>query len=304
MKLQKSQLSLIISLNFALILIVCAIFVELFTSNTTNAVSVSTPPLDNERQDDYSLSRSARISLSSYISLESNLGGSGDDEFIDAFSLNDKIYLFGNTNSVDYDMNGRTSQSFMAVLNSSLTIENIYFIGESNSRLEKVIIIEKGFLAIFNRSGVSVLTLYSDSGEILRSTVSDSSGSSDVCDLFLVDNGFCLVTAPHKAPIGKNRLLLQVYKFDLSLQYERTITTAYNVEYLNAYNVGSEFLVFYRAFSDLGSHLGVAVCSGDIAVKTITSKLILITILYRLFLTAMDSLLIVSIKTKMDTYCL
>lgn len=269
MKLQKSQLRLIILLNCALVLIVCAIFIELFAVKE-NSVSVTAPPSNDSQtiKPDYSLSRKARISLSSAISLENNLGGTSNDTVVDAFAVNEKIYLFGNTTSSDLDMADSLSRSFMAVINENLSIENLYFLGESNSKLEKVILAENGFLTAFSISGRVTLSLYTYDGTLKRTTLSDSSGSSEACDLQLIENGYMLITSPHNAPIGKNRLLIQIYDNSLFLTYERLITTAYQVEYLNAYALNGEYLLFYRAFSDLGSHLGVARCTSATTVTT------------------------------------
>lgn len=74
---------------------------------------------DETPKPEYSTLRKPRPSLSDALELETNLGGSGNESLTAAYAYNGLIYVFGNTESDDYDMTG-SSAAFMAVLDEDL----------------------------------------------------------------------------------------------------------------------------------------------------------------------------------------
>ncbi len=80
----------------------------------------------------YSLPRHATTSLSSDISWDMTIGGSGTDVVCDATML-DKLYIFGTTTSKDFDMKGNgTSDLFVAVMDGDLLCDVVTFGGEKD----------------------------------------------------------------------------------------------------------------------------------------------------------------------------
>ncbi len=268
MKLRKSQLKLILLLNTVLLILVVAIAFEALVGNknrdlggNSNATINADGNTVNDTTEEYSPFRRARISLGQSLDLETNIGGSGEDTLVDAFVVNERLYLFGNTDSNDLDMTGSEKRAFMCILDKDLTTLAYYFIGERDSVLEGVILGEGGFLTAFSNSGRIKLELYDYVGQLLKEVFCNGAGNADFCEVHTLDGKYVLVTAPTSSPLAKGRLLLQEYDFDLNERYERLISSAYSLDHLGVFEMGGRYVEFFAASSDLGTHLGIATCS-------------------------------------------
>lgn len=92
----------------------------LFADDT---LPVVTPPIDYHQPDpdEPFTPRSARRYMGDKdLAWEINMGGSGDDVLGDVFEINDTYYLFGHTDSTNYDFKGQdTGDLFVCTMNSS-----------------------------------------------------------------------------------------------------------------------------------------------------------------------------------------
>lgn len=271
MKLKKSQFRLIMALNVVLALLIAAIAFEYALGKKTKLPAgaetpdggdatppitvVETPPAPYEKF------RSARISLSPALELETNVGGSGDETIVDAFTYKDKIYVFGNTGSTDLDMEGADGKAFMAVLNSDLATENFRFLGESGEKLARVIIAEGGYLLALEKDGAIILRLISPEGYEFIFTSAYTATAATVADLKLFDGKYGLISSVVSSPLSKTKLFFQIFDYSLKLTYERMIDSPYSLGYIDCFELKGVYTMFFNASSDLNLNAGAAVCS-------------------------------------------
>ena len=273
MKLKKSQFRLIMALNVILLILVGAIALEYsLGKKTVPPVGAETPEPDDgtpappttivdTKPEPYEKLRNARISLSPALDLEINLGGSGDETVVDAFTYKDKIYIFGNSNSTDYDMDSANGLPFMAVLSLDLQTENFFYIGESGETLARVIFAEGGFLAALNKDGAVMLRLLAPDGRELIFTSAYTATAAKTVDLKLFDGGYGLISSVVNSPLEKSKLFLQLFDKSLKLTYERMIDSPYSLNYLDCFELNGNYTVFFSVSSDLTLNAGAAVCS-------------------------------------------
>ncbi len=271
MKLKKSQLRLIFFLNGLIIILIGAIIFEALLSPKKSSVTInatekteqtdnSTPP-QNSPAIEYQLNRKARISLSEALSLENNIGGSGDDTLVTAFTIDEKIYIFGNTASDDYDMKGANNRPFLATLNEDLSILSLVFIGNDGYKLENACLAEGGFLCAFSTLGSVKIATISYDGALINEKLCDKDTKARFLAAFVLDGKYAVVTSPYSSALSKGRLSLQIYDYELNLIFERLVSSTYSLSYISLYEIGDEYTLFFKATSDLGSHLGIALCS-------------------------------------------
>lgn len=264
MKLNKTQVKIIISLGFILCVLIVAIIYERSVVTETPSVSVDEPTAPSYSEVTppvYEKHRQARISLEDEISLETNLGGSGNEDLISAFTINGKIYAFASTASSDYDLTDLSCSSFLSVLDRDLHTQGFFAITEQGDTLHKVIPAEGGFLCAYSSNGRIKIKLITYDAQVIGDAYCDTAGKAAFCDLLLLDGKYALVSSPQSTPFGKSKLLVQCFDKNLVLSYERLITSPYSLSFLSLYNIGSDYTVFSKATSDLGSHLAVSVCS-------------------------------------------
>lgn len=262
MKLNKAQVRLILLLDLVLIVLIVAIGVQFalggrsfYTAgNEPQANADDVLPAPNPATE-YSAVRSARLSLSDSIDLETNVGGSDDERLTDVIAANDRVYVFGNTSSGDYDASGG-SGAFVSILD--LDLKTLAFVRPSALNLEGVTIAEGGFLlALGGENGVALALIDAD-GEI-KSTAPATDG--EFAALRLTDDGYILVTSVTHSPLAKKKLLLRTFDFSLNMTCERMISSPYSLEFVDVFKVGDTFTVFFNAVSDLSRHAGAAVCT-------------------------------------------
>lgn len=269
MKLQKSQLRLIILLNALLLVLVAAIAAEciiggrdLFSppvgaQTPADGSTDETPGLPSAPE--YSTVRKPRLSLSDALELETNLGGSRNESLTAAYAHNGLIYVFGGTESDDYDMSG-LSRAFMAVLDEELCTVRFSSLG-NGEKLEAVIPGEGGFLTVFSSEEKITLRLYGFDGALLSAAAADSASAAKFGGIKLFDGKYALITELAKSPLEKTKLFLQVFDYSLHITYERIVNSPYSLSYLDCFETAGAFTLFFNSSSDLSSQAGVAVCS-------------------------------------------
>ena len=263
MKLQKAQLRLIILLNAVLAVLVAAIALECILGDRTLTppdAEAETPVVSDTPKPEYSLVRKARLSLSDAIDLETNIGGSGDEALVDAFALSGKLYIFGNSSSSDFDMTDAQGRAFMCVTDEDLSTERFSFLG-SGEKLERVIFGEGGFLTVFSHENKLTLRLINFEGNLVASAHADTVTAAEFCDVKLFDGKYGLISSLKSKAIDKNKLLLQIFDFELRLTYERIVSSAYSLSYIDCFELSGAYKLFFNASSDLGRHAGVADCT-------------------------------------------
>lgn len=90
-------------------------------------------------QIDYKRNRSGKISANLGVGVENNIGGSGDDTAVSAIAYGDSIYIFGNTNSTDYDLTDADGRAFVSILSANLDTIDFAFLGNGDKIVSAVL---------------------------------------------------------------------------------------------------------------------------------------------------------------------
>lgn len=260
-KFNKTQISIIAALSAALILLCCGITAKRLINRNLNGDENESPPANAETE--YQRIRDARISLSPSILLETTLGGSNDETLNAVFALDDKLYIFGSTTSSDYDMDA--AGVFMAVLNNRGRTEAFYF-PAAGQTLEKVILAEGGFLLGLSGS-TPTLMLLDTTGKVLNTKHIGKQQHEQIVDLKLEEGGYTVVTRYSSSAFSVAAICLLRFDFALNLTYERLISAAFSLNYLDCFTLNNESIVFFNARGDLAAYLGTAVCGVSLTPK-------------------------------------
>lgn len=189
----------------------------------------------------YERVRSATASLSSTLKWEQAVGGSADETLVGAFSANGKIYIFGNTNSSDFDMEG-IEKGFLAIL--SANGETVNFLPISASPIEQVSIAEGGFLAVTASPSAQTLLVNFD-GEITKSLLLNSQNEKSE-KIILMDGGYAVLSSSATAG-GKKLLFVTFISNNLELIYKSVSNEAYSMSIVDAYAIGGQIIAFCHA---------------------------------------------------------
>ena len=240
------KMRVVIALNFVLLVLVIGIAVQCFAyGRDITAVSQKE---DENAVTAYPLDRDAVVCASESLLFCNAVGGSGNETLIDAFCVNEYIYLFGNSDKCDGDLVALSSCSFMAKLSLDLKILGVFSIPDG---LTSVSLCEGGFLCVSNGEKSTVLTVYSFEGEKLRSRELITQGATDTPKLFSTDNFFTIVHTVKTSKTGKNQLLVRQFNSDLNLINEQSVSSQYSLSPLNCYYLNGETHLFCKAESDL-----------------------------------------------------
>lgn len=189
----------------------------------------------------YERNRNPVSSLSLSLKWEQTIGGSQNEELVDAFFINDAIYIFGNTSSSDKDMTN-INKGFMAVLSpSGRTMD---FKGISDSPIQRASIAEGGFL-LATGSPLSSALLVGFDGKIIRSTPLFNLEQT-VEEIILADYGYAVISSAASSG-GKKSITVTQLSFDAEMIYQSVSSESYSLTYLNGYCMGEEVIIFAKA---------------------------------------------------------
>jgi len=202
--------------------------------------------------DDYSTYRTASPSLSPSLKWEQTFGGTGAESLIDAFSLNGKIYVFGNTTSTDYDMTGICG-GFLAILKN--TGETVSFLSITNDNIQKVIVMKNGFLAITYSPSLSAIKIDFE-GQVTKTTrIFDKEES--VIKIINCQEGYCVLSS-YQTLTAKKIITSTILDENLNLVYKSVTNEAYSLELIDAYSMQEKTIAFFRA-EGANNRLGVGI---------------------------------------------
>lgn len=187
-------------------LFVSSVITFIKDSNDTNVdyQNPTEPPLDDVLKEDiinYQMPRKANLSLSPNISWENSIGGSGVDEIKDVVIL-DNMYVFGETDSTDYDFNSTGGKDlFLAVLSQEGEVLSTTTFGtekEDTFLFVKPCYGESGsnFLVFAKSEDKNLLTVYSvslDKEQEITSNNFEISGEFEVLSTYGAGNKVLLL---------------------------------------------------------------------------------------------------------------
>lgn len=178
---------------------------------------------------------------------ETRLMGTGDESIVKLFDMNGVSYIFGNATVGDYDFDGYGG--FLCVVDATGTISGFsYFTG----RMTAVGMIENGYAVatLDSSSGDNISHMYfvNLDGEISDGAELDGEG----IDILALDSSrIAVVTRPHG-----NSFKLTEYAVDssgdapvFSAEHNTSISSAYNLDYFNCFQLGEQYIIAARAYS-------------------------------------------------------
>ncbi len=189
----------------------------------------------------YQRIRSASPSLSASLIWEQTVGGSRDEFLVNAFKINGKLYVFGNTESDDLDMTGIT-KGFMAILTDGGQTVNFLPIGDA--AIENVSIAEGGFLVTTAYPSSKALLVDYD-GKITKS-LTLFSVPQITRQIALNDGGYSILSTSSTAG-GKSVVTVTLISKALELIYQSVTSEAYSLNPLDVYCIGEQTVVFCHA---------------------------------------------------------
>jgi len=189
----------------------------------------------------YERIRNATPSLSASLKWEQTFGGSKQEKLIDAFYINGKLYVFGNTVSSDFDMNG-IDCGFMAILTSNGSTVN--FLPISKTEIEAVCIAEGGFLLTTAYPSSQAMIVDFD-GNVIKS-LSLFSTQEITKMLTFNDNGYSILSTSTSAG-GKQIITITLIDYNLNLIYQIVCNENYSLYPLDMYCLGEQTIVFSHA---------------------------------------------------------
>lgn len=250
MKNNRHYLLIIGLLGIAFISLIVGVLVS---KNPDLTVNASTP---SNGVAQYSKFRQGRLVADEFIRLENCIGGSENDCAVSLVCYGDKTFVFGNSDSLDYDLDGCDGRAFVVVLSRDLAVEGVKFLG-NGEKIAHATLIEGGFIVCFEDDGKIFLRKYSFDLLLRNSTRADNGGKFYFEDMRYIGDKLYLMMR-QSISATRYRLVLHTYDDALSLCYERVISSPYSLDLIDYFVIGGSVSIFVNCSSDLGQRLAVA----------------------------------------------
>ena len=236
-------------LTAVILILLCGVAYTVSSRDATpangNATETQRPP--------HEILRSARVSANDSIEWEQNIGGSGADIAVSVIRKNNELYIFGNTDSGDFDFAGRESGSTrgfgarLSLAGSTLAFTAFDF------TIAKVIPTSAGFAAAGNEGMVAGLYTLSDSLTVTGKVNMPPLHALTACGLYEYDNRYFLVAESLDEVTKRTSLLLHVYTSGLTLEREKLFSHTYSLKLLDLMPYSSGYILAASAqYQDLG----------------------------------------------------
>lgn len=242
----KTQVNVMLLLLAAILLAICGVIVINVPREATGAVA---PPAEHSKI------RAARPSLSPHIKSELNIGGSGNEKLTDVFEFNDKLYIFGSTDSADFDFSESTGGGFLCVIDEYGGTKNFYVYGNGGDEFACVALSEVGFVCGLDlKGGGAELLVISPSGERLKQADTLGLISEKIVDIKVVDEKITVITSLADAA-GSINLKARIYDGELNLKAERVFSHPCSLEYIELFPTANGYVLAVNLVSPLLSRL-------------------------------------------------
>ncbi|MDR2201955.1 MAG: hypothetical protein LBP26_04245 [Clostridiales bacterium] len=227
---------------------------------------------------DHDKFRAARI-LDESVMLETNLGGSGNESVTAAFELSGRLYLFGETDSQNYDFEGRSEGENTFLIITDLALKPLFY-KTFKGGFAKCAHFNTAFLLMtkseraaelfaLDASGTAVLQkeIPLETGEVPLDFVYgyDEQSAVTAIDEIVVAVQMNLKSEPQK------KIKLIPFDADFKQKTGRIIYNAYALEYIAGFPYGAGYAFAVNMRSDIGSHMALIVCESPL---TLPHKLI------------------------------
>lgn len=191
--------------------------------------------------------RDPRPSLNEHIAWETRLGGSGNEKLVGALCHDDKIVVFGNTDSTDCDFTERTGErGFIAVLSDSGRTERFL---ETDS-IRTVTPHEQGYLLGIGGESPR-LRLYDFDLGFVSETPLYGTMKEEIADVVLTDEGYTVVTTVENTATGSDAVRVIFYDRALNKRTNTLITRSAKLEYVGLFTYPTKTVVAVNFISGI-----------------------------------------------------
>lgn len=197
--------------------------------------------------------REATVSLDPSFAFSQTIGGSGDEQLVDVFFHGERLYIFGNTTSGDYDFD--RSGAFVAITDAyGKTLDFVSYEG----RLVAVTLYEGGFLLAIDQSSAPIALAIDYDGNQLKSYALPTVRAEVALDVKYVDGGYLFVTSMIQGITDFTKLKLTL--LTPSLEFKSSVVTdeVYSLEYVDTLDIMGSYKLVANALSSLRNML----CTG------------------------------------------
>lgn len=243
----------------ALLIVVIALSAGLFFFMPKKSAEVNDPNPITPPTLEYEKVRDAEISLDPALFFSQTIGGTKKEEIVDIFYDDQKIFIFGNTESSDCDFDN--AGAFVAILASNgKTIRFTTFSGT----LADVTISGNGFVLAIADSAPTIVAINTDGDEVAR-CVLDVEREEVPIDLLVYENGFLLVTELSQSMSGFTRLKLNM--ISPAIEYVGSVLSeeVYSLEYISTLDYMGNLVLLANAKSSMRNMLSVGVWGKKLA---------------------------------------
>lgn len=220
--LNKQQIKVIMALNLVLIVMFAGVLL-MFGVKPTDAGAFNPPP-------PHSLIRAARLSANEDIAWETNIGGSGDEQLVCAFTAYGRIYIFGNTLSRDYDFAGASGIGFCAIISAAGNTKSFTVYPFDIAVVKPTL---DGFVACGNDGDTAVLKLIDSDGVVTGGATLNPNIKQKALDIYIEGSSYYLVSSYFDNVIKKTTIFINSFSSGLAHKFEYGINCAFDLQYIN-----------------------------------------------------------------------
>ncbi|MBR2971261.1 MAG: hypothetical protein IKC48_05665 [Clostridia bacterium] len=197
--------------------------------------------------------REATVSLDPSFAFSQTIGGSGDEQLVDVFYHGERLYIFGNTTSVDYDFD--RSGAFVAITDAyGKTLDFVSYEG----KLVAVTLYEGGYLLAIDQSSTPIAIAIDYDGREKKSLALPTVRAEVALDVKYVDGGYLFVTSLIQGITDFTKLKLTILTPDLEFKSSVVTDEVYSLDYVDTLDIMGSYKLVANALSSLRNML----CTG------------------------------------------
>lgn len=196
--------------------------------------------------------RDSAISLEPSLDFTQTFGGSLSEDVIDVFYRDERLYVFGNTQSSDYDF--ENSGAYLAILGKKGNTLGFF---TYKGTLVAVTLSDNGFILALNRDDYPIAYAIDLSGNEIESLALPCVRKETALDVKFVDGGYLFVTALTQEITTITRLKLTALTNELKFSGSVVTDEVYSLQYVDTFDVMGKYYLVANALSDIRNMLCV-----------------------------------------------
>lgn len=248
----KSQLRIIAALIIVVVALAAGLLFYMPTAQEASANP--TPQTPSENAASHEKIRDAEICLEPSLIFSQTFGGSGNESIVKIFYNENCLYIFGNTDSSDYDFD--KAGAFLAIIGTNGKTQGFF---SYDGELKAVTLYDGGFVMAIDRNSSPIAMAVSYEGIEIASLAIPSGQAEIALDIKYIDTGYVFVAKTVQNITGFMRLKMTMLSRNLQFIGSLVTDEVYSLEYITTIDKGGELIVMANALSDLKNML----CKGE-----------------------------------------